>query len=80
MGRPIHSTACQSTRERARISDYKFEFKIIKSLAILILGCVCGSQMVMENRSRDLTILWSDEDNLIGNPNRLSSNRASVSH
>ena len=53
---------------------------IVESLAIPILGRVCGSQIVMENRSRDLTILWSDEDSLIGNPNRLSSNRASVSH
>lgn len=39
---------------------------IIESLAIRTFGRVCGSQMVMENRSRDLKILWSEEDNLVG--------------
>lgn len=68
MGRSMHSTAYQGTRERARISVPKFRFMIIKILAIRISGRVCGRQMVMENRSRDLTSLWSDEDNLVGRP------------
>ena len=30
----------------------------------------------MENRSRDLTILWSDEDNLVGRENNLEDRAA----
>lgn len=65
MSRPIQSTAYQSTRERARISDHKIQLMRIEGLAIRIFGCV---QLVMENRSPDLTKLWSDEDNLVGRP------------
>lgn len=37
---------------------------MIESLEIWILGRACGSQIVIENRRRDLKILWSDDDNL----------------
>lgn len=37
-------------------------------LVIRIFGRVCGSRIVMENRSRDLTVLWSDEENLVSRP------------
>lgn len=39
---------------------------IIEISSICILGSVCGSPMVMEDRWRDLIILKSDEDNLVG--------------
>lgn len=47
--------------------------------SIYFFGIMCGYQMVMKNRSQDLTILWSGADKLAGpNPNRLSSEWASV--
>lgn len=68
MGRLIHSTANQSTRERARISDCKIRLMITEGLELRIFGSVCESHMVMENRSGNLKIVWSDEDNPVGRP------------
>lgn len=48
------------------ISSDLIQFMIVKSLPIRILGRLCGSQVVMENMWWDLTILWNDEDNLVG--------------
>lgn len=54
---------------------------IIESLAIHIFGRVFWGQMVMENRSRNLTILWSARIIWLAGPNfnRLSSKQASIS-
>lgn len=68
MGRPIHSTINLLHGRRATFSNGMIQLMIIKSLTICIFGRVCGSQIIMENMWRDLTILWSDKDNSVGRP------------
>ena len=68
---PAHSlnNLCATwERERARISNEIIQFMIIESLAIFIFSSMWGYQMVMENRLRELIILWSGGENLVGRP------------
>lgn len=52
--------------ERSRISNDIIQYMIIGNLTIYIFGSMCECQMIMENRSRDLTILESGEDYFVG--------------
>ena len=67
MGLSIQSTY-SATWERTRILNDIIQFMTIERLAICIFGSICGCQMVRENRSLDLTVLWIGEDDLVGRP------------
>ena len=53
-----------ATWKRARISNEMIQFVIIISLATHNFCRVCESQ----DRWQDFSILWTDEDNLLGRP------------
>lgn len=59
MGRPIHSTTyLLHGRARILLSSRIWQY--------LFFGIMCGYQMVVKNRSQDLTILWSGADKYFG--------------
>ena len=57
-----------TTWERARFSNDMIQFMLVESWAIRIFGSECESMLVMEKMWRDLAILWSDKDNMVGRP------------
>lgn len=54
--------------EEAQIFKSHDQFMIVESIAIRIFSRVCGSQMVKEKLWGDLTVMWSDKDNLVSGP------------
>lgn len=75
--------ACPSTRRLTRVlreegQNFRLPHPVMRIESFRANSHIFGShvwepKIVMDNRSRDLTILWSDDNNLVGkgpNPNR----------